>query len=700
MIKKLLSFIAILLISGSLYAAGPGLFRPSDIPSGLQGYWNLSEANGTRADSSGNGNTLTDNNTVESNSNDYWNTGESSADFELGFTEYLSITDASQTGLDIVGSYTFSAWIKVESAATQYLLGKWSSNSGYAIGVFSSGELFILQETLNSFSVIGAINAGKWYHVAFVYDTTANTISFYRDGNLNKTNVFTTDPTNNATAFSLGQRGDNAGYYDGLIKDAAIWNVVLTPLQIKSLALGVDMSTEAYRPGDISTAPNAWWKLNEISDGSATSRTDSAGSHTLTDVNTVTTSGGYIEGAGARFTSANSEHLIAGDSVDWDFGTDDFSITSWIKHASTGAQIIIDRGNEADFWLESGDTAGGQLNARVAGTFKSVAWTARTSGVWYHIAFVRTSGSVQLYVDGVTLGSSSSMANSVSSTNQVVVGGRTGVGHFNGNLEDVAIWNGYALTATEVKDLASAFPVQQSGITAYWKLDEASGGAVDSIGVNDLTENGTGGVGSVSGQVGDARDFEVDDSDYFSITDAAQDGLSFSNQLSMGGWLKVESFTGNDEIYSKRASIGSQQEYTFYNTNSTPTLVLDSDGSFPFTLTLNAGSTVSAGTFYHIMYWYDGVNAKMYLNSVEIGSAGFTGPIFTGTAGFLMAAGRDSGLVLQNYDGVIDESFASQRHFKEEERKSIYIKGLNAEEITSDPSPTIVATRSRVIVVT
>ena len=121
--------------------AGPTLYRPSSITSGLQGYWKLDEASGDRADSSGNANTLTDTNTVLSAAQDYWKTGENSADFETSNSEYLTRASASCVGLNITGTYSFCAFIKVESAAIQYLMAKWAANSGYAVGVYSDGSI-------------------------------------------------------------------------------------------------------------------------------------------------------------------------------------------------------------------------------------------------------------------------------------------------------------------------------------------------------------------------------------------------------------------------------------------------------------------------------------------------------------------------------------------------------------------------------
>jgi len=41
-----------------------------------------------------------------------------SIDLERSSSQYLSITDASQTGLDFTGDFTIEGWVKLESSLT------------------------------------------------------------------------------------------------------------------------------------------------------------------------------------------------------------------------------------------------------------------------------------------------------------------------------------------------------------------------------------------------------------------------------------------------------------------------------------------------------------------------------------------------------------------------------------------------------
>ena len=100
---------------------------PLNLPrrSNIQGLWKLNEESGTRYDETTNDNDLTDNATV------LYGTGKigNAADFELATSEYLSITDAAQTGLDITGEITIACWIKPESININAIIaGKYTSD--------------------------------------------------------------------------------------------------------------------------------------------------------------------------------------------------------------------------------------------------------------------------------------------------------------------------------------------------------------------------------------------------------------------------------------------------------------------------------------------------------------------------------------------------------------------------------------------
>lgn len=129
-------------------------------------------------------------------------------------------------------------------------------------------------------------------------------------------------------------------------------------------------------------------------------------------------------------------------------------------------------------------------------------------------------------------------------------------------------------------------------LISYWKLDEASGNAVDSHGSNTLTET-SGTIGSASGlPLGNARDFEAGDTEYFDIADNAS--LSTGDiDFSFAAWVRGESMTGNNVVIAGK--------WSGNNTSSEWKLeFLASGGTDKFRFVKTSGSTtvaVVANTF-------------------------------------------------------------------------------------------------------
>src|SRR3990167_10109236 len=77
-------------------------------------------------------------------------------------------------------------------------------------------------------------------------------------------------------------------------------------------------------------------------------------------------------------------------------------------------------------------------------------------------------------------------------------------------------------------------------ITAYWKLDESSGNAADSVASNTLTNTNT--VGYSAGKINNAADFVGANSTYF----IAGSPVAALGAKSYSFWTKVTTITQDD----------------------------------------------------------------------------------------------------------------------------------------------------------
>lgn len=670
--------------------AGPTLFRPSSIPTGLVGYWKLDEASGNRADSSGNGNTLTDNNTVSSVAQDYWKSGENSADFESGNSEYLSIAHGSQTGLGVTSAVSMSAFVKLESLiSASEIMAKYStaskgyffdSNSGTVrFGVSNDGSATTILTSAETLAV------GKWYHLACVYDGAS--LRIYINGNLDSSVAYSSGIFASVGDFYLGAiyTASVVNFMDGLVKDAAIWNVALTPIQIKSLALGVDLSTKAYRPNNVSVPPTAWWKMNELSGN----RADSSGNaHTLTDNNTVLASGGYVEGVSADFEASATEFFTHGDHADWDIGSGNFTVSQWVKFEAVGVTYALigqwsNVSNQQGWFVQMANTNviqfiwtnDGSTTEFVNASFTPVAET------WYHIVVKRDGNDLRIYVDGTYLGGGSMAGETVhnSSGNFIVgatVSGGIGVQYMDGEMCDVAFWKGYALTDAEIKSLACGMPIQQTGIVSYWKLDETSGTRIDSIGANNLTDNNT--VLSGTGKASNGALFAAANSESLSKS-SPPTGLKFQNDYTVLFWHKPQSGPGASEKYLIYNGGGFGNGFAMvFSDSAGGTMSVYHDASYLSSIT---EATLDDTSWKHIAFSYSKAEAKWFLNSANLDTDAATSSPTSVTTDFQIGSAGVNGRYI---DDLLDEMVIAERWFRPEEIKTIYCKGLCGKELTSE----------------
>ena len=208
----------------------------------LQGYWDLDEESGTRADSTANGNTLQDANTV------LFGTGiiDNAADFEEANDERLTITDAAQTGLDIAGSdMTVSMWVKMESqppGGNQIMFlqkSPQSGNEGYAITYHDTlGLRFAINNGGNETKRFTKdFTNGTWFHIVCRYTLSSKEFSVWFDGVEQTPQTGTkVGASDNSDDFVIGADATvSAPTMDGLIDEVGIWDSALTDEEIGQL---------------------------------------------------------------------------------------------------------------------------------------------------------------------------------------------------------------------------------------------------------------------------------------------------------------------------------------------------------------------------------------------------------------------------------------------------------------------------------
>jgi hypothetical protein len=161
-------------------------------------------------------------------------------------SQYASISDASQTGLDITTDQSYECWVKLTttpSSGNVFSLvnrsGGAASASSFDFFLLNSGGTLKLSLTLYSGSssenyiVDWTPSTGTWYHVAVTWKASTSKANFYVNGSQQGTEqsgAFTS--VNNATVdFAIGGRVTGA-WLNSLIDEVRAWNDVRTSAEI------------------------------------------------------------------------------------------------------------------------------------------------------------------------------------------------------------------------------------------------------------------------------------------------------------------------------------------------------------------------------------------------------------------------------------------------------------------------------------
>jgi hypothetical protein len=152
----------------------------------------------------------------------------------------------------------------------------------------------------------------------------------------------------------------------------------------------------------------------------------------------ISTAQSKFGGASAYFDGSTA--YLAQSSNIVQFGTADFTVEFWMRYSSaTGYRLVL--GNAATTTGIAFGTNNYSGSVKMYATTSAAGYpgaSVLSADTWYHMAFVRQSGTLRLYLNGVL------DATYTVSTNFTEAGGRiatttTGTNNFNGNIDDLRI---------------------------------------------------------------------------------------------------------------------------------------------------------------------------------------------------------------------------------------------------------------------
>lgn len=390
--------------------------------------------------------------------------GGSSVYFD-GSGDYLTVSNNVDLQFG-TGDFTIEGWFYVFSQDKNYL-------SLFSLGSFVSGILLRRQTPGSDRLYINgtAYNydqtffpASTWVHIALTRQS--GSINLWIDGTsrLSATNTSSISPT--------------LDLYIGTAQHALadVWNGYIDDLRITK---GVARYTANFTPPTASFStltPGEPYFYNtslllsaDGSNGSTAIVDSSANAHTITvngDAQISTTQSKF--GGSSLFLDGTGDYLLINSQMSTFEFPGDFTIEGWFwfNQNNVGYQGLLGSGVNAD---QTGFVLITETNNTI--TFigsSNTSWntilattTVPTTNTWHHIAVCRSGSAVTMYLNGTSIGSTTS-SNFIRSGSSLRVGGYQyfpgGERSFNGYIDDLRITKGVARYTANFTPPTSAFP--------------------------------------------------------------------------------------------------------------------------------------------------------------------------------------------------------------------------------------------------
>ena len=387
---------------------------------GLLAYWKMDESSGNAADSTGNGNDLTNNNGVT----------YGACKINNGITpDGTNSKYFSKTGFNYGANGSVSFWFYTADINHQ-IIGSNSSSAGVNIQL-GSNAVYAKVTADGSFINSAAISANTWYHCVFTWTGTTSRKLYLNAGT----------PVTTGTGSAL----QNGNLYVGnnLNLDQA-YNGKLDELAIYDREISVDEITKLYNSGLARQYPFSWIRNNNHG--------------TVYGAVPVPSQNPAIPASLAYKFDGTDDYI----SIGTDTVLSNFTYYAWVKNTNLAAAHTIKSGSYAptggspQFRIETNGTLG-LIKSTIAavgystGIVKNLVWTS--CAVSYD-----SSGNYKFYINGNLAGSGTNLLTFNSHTAFIGVSETSSslkTEFMDGLIQDFAIFN-KALSPQEIKSIYNA----------------------------------------------------------------------------------------------------------------------------------------------------------------------------------------------------------------------------------------------------
>jgi len=356
-------------------------------------------------------------------------------------------------------AHSVSLWIKPQDlTATRWQIIYFSNHTGkpaFTLGKRPDQTTSFHYRNESSSEVYFTLsNADVWYHIVVTRNNSGSEIFVNGSSVATDSNSMGTTSSSGYNKTTIGSNPSYpAEYFDGTIDQIRVFSKVLDSTEIDTLYNSGNGETACTytattTDNNYPTTNLAYYKLDNSAE-------DEKGSYDGTETDIEYRFGRY--GQAAVFNGSSSKIDTGISSI-----SSPFSVSMWINEDSLDSGMFFANWNStsADMYWQT--TSDGRLRISIDGYSEQFFGTAGdvTAKTWHHIAVTLGSGVYEVYLDGISLGTSTTSVTTFSSGQNFMIGNSAKSSSpypFDGLIDQVRIFS-TALSSSQVSQLYNEKP--------------------------------------------------------------------------------------------------------------------------------------------------------------------------------------------------------------------------------------------------
>ena len=369
-----------------------------------------------------------------------------------GTSDYLAV--GTTNNLTLVADFTLEAWVypnTLSGVRSIFTIG--SETTSRILFFLTATDGFVKWDVLSVYNGVTSVGVkiNSWNHI--VYSRIGTTVYIFLNGVLSSTTNNVTGTLGNATQYTVGSNGARtAEFFSGYISNLRL----VRGTAVYSTTTSFTPPLAPVRP--INTSTSTSLLLNFANLGIL----DQTGINSISTINSaaLSTTVKKRDVYRSMYFNGSTDYLSVQTTNAGDFGTGDFTVEFWMNATAAGTFVAvvgtqsIAGSATAGMWRISNrlSSANGIYFSYTTGsafTDLTFSTTNYNNGAWHHVAACRASGTLRMFVDGVSVGTPTAVSQSLTSGQKVYVGFQAQDSqYYTGYLDNLRITKGYARYTT------------------------------------------------------------------------------------------------------------------------------------------------------------------------------------------------------------------------------------------------------------